>query len=246
MVNSKIKFKKEIVQPSARLIKTQYQDTQKYVCAKYKSKQTVWVFALRVHYTAAGTQYAVLSSGLPKKNLFPGCLIFQIPKVLAQLRISSKFLLLIRSLNPIKQNSVNSLVLPSVSAAQDAEISLPAIKYEKTPPKLPSMIYSDNFNSPQPQLPAMSYQMENGYENQTNSHPSLPFNPQQNPASLPSMSYPPVSYSDSVSSVPKRKPRPLNVSDALTYLERVKTSYHNQPEVYNRFLDIMKDFKSQA
>ncbi|KAI8971599.1 hypothetical protein BDF20DRAFT_837905 [Mycotypha africana] len=40
--------------------------------------------------------------------------------------------------------------------------------------------------------------------------------------------------------------RPLNVKDALTYLDQVKIKFSEQPEVYNRFLDIMKEFKSQA
>ncbi|KAJ3014687.1 Transcriptional regulatory protein sin3 [Thoreauomyces humboldtii] len=40
--------------------------------------------------------------------------------------------------------------------------------------------------------------------------------------------------------------RPLNVKDALSYLDQVKIRFNDQPEVYNRFLDIMKDFKSQA
>lgn len=40
--------------------------------------------------------------------------------------------------------------------------------------------------------------------------------------------------------------RPLNVRDALTYLDQVKLQFSDQPDVYNRFLDIMKDFKSQA
>lgn len=40
--------------------------------------------------------------------------------------------------------------------------------------------------------------------------------------------------------------RPLNVKDALTYLDQVKVKFADQPEVYNRFLDIMKEFKSQA
>lgn len=39
--------------------------------------------------------------------------------------------------------------------------------------------------------------------------------------------------------------RPLNVKDALSYLDQVKFQFSGQPEVYNRFLDIMKDFKSQ-
>ncbi|ORZ25235.1 hypothetical protein BCR42DRAFT_315668 [Absidia repens] len=40
--------------------------------------------------------------------------------------------------------------------------------------------------------------------------------------------------------------RPLNVKDALTYLDQVKVQFSEHPEVYNKFLDIMKDFKSQA
>ena len=39
--------------------------------------------------------------------------------------------------------------------------------------------------------------------------------------------------------------RPLNVSDALGYLDAVKNKFHNNPDVYNNFLEIMKDFKSQ-
>jgi len=34
--------------------------------------------------------------------------------------------------------------------------------------------------------------------------------------------------------------------DALSYLDQVKVQFSEQPDVYNRFLDIMKDFKSQA
>jgi len=40
--------------------------------------------------------------------------------------------------------------------------------------------------------------------------------------------------------------RPLNVKDALSYLEQVKSQFKDQPEIYNRFLDIMKEFKSQT
>ena len=39
--------------------------------------------------------------------------------------------------------------------------------------------------------------------------------------------------------------RPLNVKDALSYLDQVKIQFYNQSDVYNNFLDIMKDFKSQ-
>ena len=34
--------------------------------------------------------------------------------------------------------------------------------------------------------------------------------------------------------------------DALSYLDQVKVRFVEHPDVYNRFLDIMKDFKSQA
>jgi len=37
----------------------------------------------------------------------------------------------------------------------------------------------------------------------------------------------------------------LNVTDALSYLDAVKVQFQEQPDVYNHFLDIMKDFKSQ-
>jgi paired amphipathic helix protein Sin3a len=36
------------------------------------------------------------------------------------------------------------------------------------------------------------------------------------------------------------------LNDALSYLDQVKIRFSDQPDVYNRFLDIMKDFKSQA
>lgn len=39
--------------------------------------------------------------------------------------------------------------------------------------------------------------------------------------------------------------KPLNVKDALSYLDQVKIQFYNQIDVYNVFLDIMKDFKSQ-
>ena len=39
---------------------------------------------------------------------------------------------------------------------------------------------------------------------------------------------------------------PLRVEDALTYLDKVKNQFSDQPRVYNEFLDIMKEFKSQS
>ncbi|XP_076639909.1 SIN3 transcription regulator family member A isoform X4 [Colletes latitarsis] len=38
----------------------------------------------------------------------------------------------------------------------------------------------------------------------------------------------------------------LKVEDALSYLDKVKYKFSDQPQVYNDFLDIMKEFKSQS
>ena len=40
--------------------------------------------------------------------------------------------------------------------------------------------------------------------------------------------------------------RQLKVEDALQYLDLVKKQFKDQPEVYNQFLDIMKEFKAQT
>ncbi|KAF8268551.1 paired amphipathic helix [Lactarius quietus] len=40
--------------------------------------------------------------------------------------------------------------------------------------------------------------------------------------------------------------RRVNVTDALSYLDTVKIQFHDRPDVYNIFLDIMKDFRSQV
>jgi hypothetical protein len=39
--------------------------------------------------------------------------------------------------------------------------------------------------------------------------------------------------------------RPLNVTEALSYLDAVKFQFDDEPEVYNQFLDIMKEFKTR-
>ena len=41
--------------------------------------------------------------------------------------------------------------------------------------------------------------------------------------------------------------RPLNITDgALTHLDLVKNRFRERPEVYNQFLDIMKEYKGQT
>jgi paired amphipathic helix protein Sin3a len=48
------------------------------------------------------------------------------------------------------------------------------------------------------------------------------------------------------SAAQKSPDRPLNVTDALGYLDAVKIQFQDRPDVYNHFLDIMKDFKSEV
>ncbi|EUC56682.1 histone deacetylase complex, SIN3 component, putative [Rhizoctonia solani AG-3 Rhs1AP] len=73
------------------------------------------------------------------------------------------------------------------------------------------------------------------------------------PNTVPSALMNPNRYSPPRSPLPADAPvppspeaRPLNVKDALSYLEMVKVKFQDKPDVYNHFLDIMKDFKSQA
>ena len=35
------------------------------------------------------------------------------------------------------------------------------------------------------------------------------------------------------------------MEDALLYLDQVKMAFEDKPEIYNKFLDIMKNFKAQ-
>ena len=36
-----------------------------------------------------------------------------------------------------------------------------------------------------------------------------------------------------------------NVTDALTYLDFVKTRFRERPEIYNQFLDVIMEFRNQ-
>lgn len=62
--------------------------------------------------------------------------------------------------------------------------------------------------------------------------------------------YPPPSSSSIVNEQPSDTSnngyRTLNVVDALDYLDQVKNRFSDRLNVYNQFLDIMKDFKSQS
>ncbi|PHZ11183.1 uncharacterized protein RHIMIDRAFT_238626 [Rhizopus microsporus ATCC 52813] len=83
----------------------------------------------------------------------------------------------------------------------------------------------------------------------TERRPSIartPANPPPPPPSQPAAPPATQQQQQQASSPQSGGYRPLNVRDALTYLDQVKVRFSDQPDVYNRFLDIMKDFKSQT
>ncbi|KAG7283746.1 hypothetical protein CRUP_034370 [Coryphaenoides rupestris] len=63
--------------------------------------------------------------------------------------------------------------------------------------------------------------------------------PSQGPAVVQSHAHPPSAQG-------QQQFQRLKVEDALSYLDQVKLQFGNQPQVYNDFLDIMKEFKSQS
>ena len=71
-----------------------------------------------------------------------------------------------------------------------------------------------------------------------------PTGPPQHLAALNSAVQPPQPVANGGGGMGQGQQPILN--DALTYLDQVKVRFQDQPEVYNKFLDIMKDFKSQA
>lgn len=72
-------------------------------------------------------------------------------------------------------------------------------------------------------------------------------------SSQPSVQLTPSAQAAQLSSVPSATqhsqpgaPPRLKVEDALSYLDQVKYQYSDQPQIYNNFLDIMKEFKSHC
>ncbi|KAG6845379.1 hypothetical protein H0H87_010488, partial [Tephrocybe sp. NHM501043] len=120
--------------------------------------------------------------------------------------------------------------------------SRPFDKEQGSPPPMPSRLPPSSLPDlgHLPELSAASVQSTSA------ATPTAPSSPYMNPGS----STPRPVAGDSPPEAPKSSPpeagRPLNVTDALSYLDAVKVQFNDKPEVYNRFLDIMKDFKSQA
>ncbi|EHS63440.1 uncharacterized protein PGTG_21572 [Puccinia graminis f. sp. tritici CRL 75-36-700-3] len=81
--------------------------------------------------------------------------------------------------------------------------------------------------------------------NASNSTPATPNTTSTVTSSLAALSSQPQNLASSSNSTSQNKYRPLNVRDALSYLDQVKVQFQDFPGVYNKFLDIMKDFKTQ-
>ncbi|KAI8606268.1 hypothetical protein EDD21DRAFT_298439 [Dissophora ornata] len=103
--------------------------------------------------------------------------------------------------------------------------------------------------SPHPVQPA--HGPHSGPHISSSINPPLPVNagpgpgPSSNSAPPPPQQTPPAPSGGAASGSSASNYRPLNVRDALSYLDQVKVQFQDHPDVYNRFLDIMKDFKSQ-
>ncbi|KAF8268550.1 Sin3 family co-repressor-domain-containing protein, partial [Lactarius quietus] len=120
-------------------------------------------------------------------------------------------------MNPSIDPSLQNVTQPPSST--DATVPEPV---QPIPPSPHPPIDNQNTLAPTPTAPAP--------------HPLLPIEKQTNPDA----SQPAAENQNGAAD------RQLNVTDALSYLDAVKIQFHDRPDVYNVFLDIMKDFKSQV
>ena len=120
-------------------------------------------------------------------------------------------------MNPSIDPSLQNVTQPPSSA--DATVPEPA---QPIPPTPHASIDNQNALAPTPTAPAPQPPLT--IEKQANPDAPQPTPENQNGAT----------------------DRQLNVTDALSYLDAVKIQFHDRPDVYNVFLDIMKDFKSQV
>ncbi|GAN07470.1 sin3 protein [Mucor ambiguus] len=113
-------------------------------------------------------------------------------------------------------------------------------------PPIPSRTATPTFNERRPSIVRQPIQQQQSSPAQQHHQPhsqSSSQHPQQSTSNNASFTATATSPS---SSSQGGGYRPLNVRDALTYLDQVKVRFSDDPDVYNQFLDIMKDFKSQA
>ncbi|CAO3638075.1 unnamed protein product [Mucor fragilis] len=114
-------------------------------------------------------------------------------------------------------------------------------------PPIPSRTATPPFNERRPSIVRQPIQQQQSSPAQQHHQPHPQQSSQQQPANS---NAPSAAAAAAATTSPSSQNgggyRPLNVRDALTYLDQVKVRFSDDPDVYNQFLDIMKDFKSQA
>ncbi|CCF55947.1 hypothetical protein KAFR_0A05120 [Kazachstania africana CBS 2517] len=126
-----------------------------------------------------------------------------------------------------KASTTNTQTTPSSSSVPPINNGNVKVKNERAP-FFGTGVSVASFDNPLPPL------------NQQQSQPSFPAMHMRDQQQQQQMAAAPAAAEDDASY------RPLNVKDALSYLEQVKQQFNSRPDIYNQFLDIMKDFKSQT
>jgi hypothetical protein len=142
-------------------------------------------------------------------------------------------------------------ITPQPPGPPSSGFSLPPIPPSQSQSSTPN-IPPQSQTSRDPSLPTPSTSTQPGPPVRPAQGASTPLPPVSAPAITPGrVSTPPPPQVSTPGFQPAPPPpqatsyRPLNVKDALTYLDLVKVQFQDRPDVYNKFLDIMKDFKSQ-
>lgn len=126
------------------------------------------------------------------------------------------------SLSPKDPSSSNAASVESVTKAQ---VVAPAVVEEPAAPALsPTVNPTGGSSIIIPPLANPIYSTMPGQP----SVPNVPTNQNAAPSSA------------------KGGPAHPQLNDALAYLDRVKAEFHDQPDIYNKFLQIMRDFKINA
>lgn len=157
-----------------------------------------------------------------------------------------------KGVNDVTKNSQDNIKLPPADRllkspsknVHEAKLDVlhPIVKTSRSnSTSIPSMNVNSNINN-----------NSNNNANNNIQHASIPSTGasttvKATPTPTPVASIPAASVEASNTSDDDNNPnhKQLNVKDALYYLEQVKLQFKDRTDVYNNFLDIMKDFKSQ-
>ena len=144
----------------------------------------------------------------------------------------------LRDMQPLPISNNEPLSFPSHPPAPTIHPSIPL-----QPPQDPQMLSINDpmvSQAPYPQLPAQVQVEQVPPHIPRSAVPSAPHTPYPQPTPTPTTEQQQQQQQQQQSA----GDRTLNVTDALSYLDAVKVRFSEQPDVYNHFLDIMKDFKT--